>query len=152
METYTIINSYDERLAIEDQTCEGNDKILNTINDLIMSRTPFSVEFKSKADKDEPKSYVDLINHIKAEQRTDPSYPLRIEIASAVSGNMYTERMTNDEVNAVCQRIFNALINYDYEWPDIDEIAYRIQRLLDDGEYDEPNAECVQCALDNCNQ
>lgn len=152
METYTIINSNDERLTIEDQSCEGNDKIFNTINDLIMSRTPFSVEFKSETTKDSPKSYVELIDDIHREQRADSSYALRMSIASSVSGNVSLKEMTTKQVNELCDRIYKCLIECDDDWPDIDEVAYRIQRLLDDGEYNEPNDECVAQAFEDCRQ
>lgn len=152
MKTYTIINSNDERLTIEDQSCAGNDEIFNTINDLIMSRTPFSVEFKSEATKALPKTFAELIDDINREQRADSSYVLRMQIASAVSGNVSLKEMTSKQINELCGRVYKCLIECDDDWPDIDEVAYRIQRLLDDGEYDEPNDECVAQAFEDSRQ
>lgn len=152
METYTIINSNDERLTIEDLSSEGNDEIFNTINDLIMSRTPFSVEFKSEANKALPKTFAELIDDINREQRADSSYALRMSIASAVSGNVSLKEMTTKQVNELCDRIYKCLIECDDDWPDIDEVAYRIQKLLDDGEYEKPNDECVAQAFEDSRQ
>lgn len=98
------------------------------------------------------KTYVELIDDINREQQADSSYALRMQIASAVSGNVSLKEMTSKQINALCERIYANLIECDDEWPDIDEVAYRIQKLLDDGEYDEPNDECVAQAFEDSRQ
>ena len=97
-------------------------------------------------------TYTEIRTTIKSLSDADQSFMFKASIVSAVTSNMDLGAYDDDGFSEICSRFAKAVLSTDDGWPDFDEVAYRAQQLIDDGEYEFPTIECFEEAIANCNQ
>ena len=88
--------------------------------------------------------FTDIKNFMEAMKKSDQSAYVKVAIVSAVTGNMSCA--SDDDFEGACQAFLNAYVTASEPF-DFDEVAYRAQRLVDDGKYEEPNVKCFKKAI-----
>lgn len=97
-------------------------------------------------------NYTEIKITIKSLSDADQSFMFKASIVSAVTSNMDLGAYDDEGFEELCNRFAKAVLSTDDGWPDFDEVAYRAQQLIDDGEYEFPTIECFEEAIANCNQ
>ena len=97
-------------------------------------------------------TYTEIQTLIKNLSDADQSFMFKASIVSAVTSNMDLGAYDDEGFEELCSRFAKAVLSTDDDWPDFDEIAFRAQQLIDDGEYEFPTIECFEEAIANCNQ
>ena len=97
-------------------------------------------------------TYPEIKTLIKNLSDADQSFMFKASIVSAVTSNMDLGAYDDEGFSEICARFAKAVLSTDDGWPDFDEVAYRAQQLIDDGEYEFPTIECFEEAIANCNQ
>lgn len=97
-------------------------------------------------------TYPEIRTLIKSLSEDDQSFMFKASIVSAVTSNMDLGAYDDEGFSEICSRFAKAVLSTRDEWPDFDEVAYRAQQLIEDGEYETPTIECFEEAIANCDQ
>ena len=77
----------------------------------------------------------------------DKAIVLKIDIASAINHNFDLAPYDNEGYEEICNRFEKALMEVG-DWGDLDEVAYKAQNLIDNGDYEFPTIECFKEAIE----
>ena len=80
-------------------------------------------------------------------RKEDRQVLLKIDIASAVLGNISLKDYDDEGIDELCSRI-EKVISTRSDWPNLDEFVWRIQDLIDNDEYETPTEECIAKAYE----
>ena len=97
-------------------------------------------------------TYPEIRTLIKSLSEDDQSFMFKASIVSAVTSNMDLGAYDDEGFSEICSRFAKAVLSTDDGWPDFDEVAYRAQQLIEDGEYETTTIECFEEAIANCDQ
>lgn len=97
-------------------------------------------------------TYTEIQTLITSLADSDPSFVFKASVVSAVTSNMDLGAYDDEGFEELCSRFAKAVLSTDDDWPDFDEVAYRAQQLINDGDYEFPTIECFEEAIANCNQ
>lgn len=97
-------------------------------------------------------TYTDISTIINAFKKADQSFSFKVSVVSAIEANMDLRPYDKEGFEELCNRFAEAVISNHDGWPDFDEVAYRAQQLIKDGEYETPTIECFEEAIANCDQ
>ena len=81
----------------------------------------------------------------------DPYIVLKINIVAAVDDNIDTSDYREIDYERACRCIFefvHSIYCEETTLVDVDELACRIARLIEDGEFEEPTWECIERAYE----
>lgn len=95
-------------------------------------------------------TYPEIKTLIKSLSDDDQSFMFKASIVSAVTSNMDLGAYDDEGFSEICSRFAKTVLSTDDGWPDFDEVAYRAQQLIEDGEYETPTIECFEEAIANC--
>lgn len=98
-------------------------------------------------------NYTEIRNLIKSLSDADQSFMFKASIAEAVTSNMDLGPYDDEGFEELCNRFSQAVLaDSDSKWPDFEEVAFRAQMLLDNGQFESPTIECFEQAVAECYQ